>query len=37
MVQTNTTDEGVNVIYSHDYHRGDRFTFDVPRRAEHRT
>jgi GntR family transcriptional regulator len=36
MVQTNTTDEGVNVIYSHDYHRGDRFSFDVPRRAEQR-
>jgi GntR family transcriptional regulator len=36
MVQVNTTEEGVNVIYSHDYHRGDRFTFDVPRRAEPR-
>lgn len=36
MVQTSTTEEGVNVIYSHDYHRGDRFTFDVPRRAEQR-
>jgi GntR family transcriptional regulator len=36
MVQINTTEEGVNVIYSHDYHRGDRFTFDVPRRAEQR-
>jgi GntR family transcriptional regulator len=34
MVQVNTTEEGVPVIYSHDYHRGDRFTFDVPRRAE---
>lgn len=34
MVQVNTTEEGTTVIYSHDYHRGDRFTFDVPRRAE---
>ena len=31
--RVNTTEEGVSVIYSHDYHRGDRFTFDVPRRA----
>jgi len=36
MVQVNTTEDGINVIYSHDYHRGDRFTFDVPRRAEPR-
>ena len=36
MVQVNTTEEGVSVIYSHDYHRGDRFTFDVPRRSEQR-
>ena len=34
MVQLNTTDEGVPVIFSHDYHRGDRFRFDVPRKAE---
>ncbi|MGA2872234.1 MAG: GntR family transcriptional regulator [Candidatus Dormibacteria bacterium] len=36
MIQTNTTEEGVPVIYSHDYHRGDCFTFDVLRRVERR-
>ena len=34
MVQVNTTLAGDPVIYSHDYHRGDRFTFDVLRRAQ---
>ena len=34
MVQMNTTAAGVPVIYSHDYHRGDRFSFDVLRRAQ---
>ncbi|HUZ52406.1 MAG TPA: hypothetical protein VMU94_07730 [Streptosporangiaceae bacterium] len=34
MVQVNTTAAGVPVIYSHDYHRADRFSFDVLRRAQ---
>jgi GntR family transcriptional regulator len=34
MVQVNTTAAGLPVIYSHDYHRGDRFSFDVLRRAQ---
>jgi len=36
MVQLNLTEEGTPVIYSHDYHRGDRFSFEVLRRAEPR-
>lgn len=32
MVQTNVTDAGRPVLYSHDYHRGDSFTFNVLRR-----
>jgi GntR family transcriptional regulator len=34
MVQLNLSLDGTPVIYSHDYHRGDRFTFDVLRRVE---
>jgi GntR family transcriptional regulator len=34
MVQTNFTRDGRPIIYSHDYHRGDAFTFNVLRRAE---
>lgn len=34
MVQTNYTRNGHPIIYSHDYHRGDVFTFNVLRRAE---
>jgi GntR family transcriptional regulator len=34
MIQVNTTAAGEPVIYSHDYHRGDRFSFDVLRRAQ---
>jgi GntR family transcriptional regulator len=34
MVQTNYTRNGRPIIYSHDYHRGDAFTFNVLRRAE---
>jgi GntR family transcriptional regulator len=31
MIQINFTEAGQPVIYSHDYHRGDSFTFDVLR------
>jgi GntR family transcriptional regulator len=34
MVQLNLAADGTPVIYSHDYHRGDRFTFDVLRRVD---
>jgi GntR family transcriptional regulator len=34
MVQLNLLEDGSPIIYSHDYHRGDRFSFDVLRRAE---
>lgn len=34
LVQVNLTRDGIPVIYSHDYHRGDAFTFNVLRRAE---
>jgi GntR family transcriptional regulator len=34
MVQLNLTETGVPLLYSHDYHRGDRFSFDLLRRAE---
>jgi DNA-binding GntR family transcriptional regulator len=34
MVQLNLASDGTPVIYSHDYHRGDRFNFDVLRRVE---
>ena len=34
MIQTNFTRDGRAIIYSHDYHRGDAFTFNVLRRAE---
>ncbi len=34
MIQLNRTEDGRPIIYSHDYHRGDRFSFDVLRRAE---
>jgi GntR family transcriptional regulator len=33
MVQTNFTADGRAVLYSHDYHRGDAFTFNVLRRS----
>ena len=35
MIQLNLLDDGSPIIYSHDYHRGDRFSFDVRRHAEH--
>jgi DNA-binding GntR family transcriptional regulator len=28
------TETGTPLVYSHDYHRGDRFSFDLLRRAE---
>jgi GntR family transcriptional regulator len=34
MIQTHFTPTGRAVLYSHDYHRGDAFTFNVPRRAD---
>jgi GntR family transcriptional regulator len=34
MVQLNLAADDTPVIYSHDYHRGDRFSFDLLRRAE---
>lgn len=34
MVHVNFTRDGSPIIYSHDYHRGDAFTFNVLRRAE---
>ena len=34
MTQTHFTSAGRAVLYSHDYHRGDAFTFNVPRRAD---
>jgi GntR family transcriptional regulator len=34
MVQLNLSDTGWPMVYSHDYHRGDRFSFDLVRRAE---
>jgi GntR family transcriptional regulator len=34
MVQLNLAHDGSPVIYSHDFHRGDRFSFDLIRRAE---
>ena len=34
MVQLNLRTDGTPVIYSHDYHRGDRFSFDLLRRAD---
>ena len=34
LIQTNVDAGGRPIIYSHDYHRGDRFTFEVLRRAE---
>jgi GntR family transcriptional regulator len=33
MVQTHFTPDGRPVLYSHDYHRGDAFTFNVLRRS----
>jgi GntR family transcriptional regulator len=33
MVQTHFTTDGRPVLYSHDYHRGDAFTFNVLRRS----
>lgn len=35
MVQVNLLADGSPIIYSHDYHRGDRFSFDLLRRADH--
>jgi GntR family transcriptional regulator len=35
MIQLNLLEDGSPIIYSHDYHRGDRFSFDVRRHAEH--
>lgn len=34
MVQLNLLEDGTPVIYSHDYHRGDRFSFDLLRRTD---
>lgn len=34
MVQVNLLADGSPIIYSHDYHRGDRFSFDLLRRAD---
>jgi len=34
MVQLNLLEDGTPIIYSHDYHRGDRFSFDVRRHPE---
>ena len=34
MVQLNLIEDGTPVIYSHDYHRGDRFSFDLLRRTD---
>lgn len=34
MVQLHLLDDGSPVIYSHDYHRGDRFSFDLLRRSD---
>lgn len=33
MIQTHFTEDGRAVLYSHDYHRGDAFTFNVLRRS----
>ena len=33
MIQTHFAADGRAVLFSHDYHRGDAFTFNVPRRA----
>jgi GntR family transcriptional regulator len=34
MIQLNLLEDGSPIIYSHDYHRGDRFSFDLLRRSE---
>jgi len=34
MVQLHLAEDGTPVLYSHDYYRGDRFSFEVLRRAE---
>jgi len=34
MVQLHLIDDGPPVLYSHDYYRGDRFSFEVLRRVE---
>jgi len=34
MIQLNLSEDGQPLVYSHDYHRGDRFSFDLMRRAE---
>jgi DNA-binding GntR family transcriptional regulator len=34
MVQLHLIDDGTPVLYSHDYYRGDRFSFEVLRRVE---
>lgn len=34
MIQLNLMEDGSPIIYSHDYHRGDRFSFDVRRHAD---
>jgi GntR family transcriptional regulator len=34
MIQLNLLEDGSPIIYSHDYHRGDRFSFDVRRHSE---
>lgn len=34
MIQLNLLEDGAPIIYSHDYHRGDRFSLDVLRRTE---
>jgi GntR family transcriptional regulator len=34
MIQLNLSEDGQPLVYSHDYHRGDRFSFDLLRRAE---
>jgi GntR family transcriptional regulator len=35
MIQLNLLEDGSPIIYSHDYHRGDKFSFDVRRHPEH--
>ncbi len=34
MIQLHLLDDGSPIVYSHDYHRGDRFSFDLLRRAD---
>ena len=34
MVQVHLDADGTPILYSHDYYRGDRFSFEVLRRVE---